>query len=110
MRMRMFAGAVLVVALLSGMPAALAQQPPAVPPQVVGRVLTLDEAVAIALEHQPNIHVRLAEYAAAAYRVDQALTPLLPQVGASVTDARTQSVGTTATGPAIRSFDDATSA
>jgi outer membrane protein len=106
--MRMFAVAVLVVALLGGIPVALAQQPPPVPPQVVGRVLTLDEAVAIALEHQPNIQARLSDYAAAAYRVDQALSPLLPQVTAGITAARTQSASTTATGPAIRSFDDST--
>ena len=106
--MRMFAVAVLAITLLSGMPRALAQQPPAVPPQVVGRVLTLDEALAIALENQPNIHARLSDYAAAAYRVDQALSPLLPQVSAGVTAARTRSAGTTTTGPAIRAFDDST--
>jgi outer membrane protein TolC len=88
----MFAGAVLVVALLSGMPAALAQQPPPGPPQVVGRVLTLDEAVAIALEHQPNIQARLSDYAAAAFRVDQALSPLLPQLTGSVTTRRVEAV------------------
>jgi outer membrane protein len=106
--MRMVAVAVLAITLLGGIPDALAQQPPPPPPQVVGRVLTLDEAVAIALEHQPNIQARLSDYAAAAYRVDQALSPLLPQVTASVTAARTQSASTVATGPAIKSFDDST--
>ena len=110
--MRMFSVGVLAITLLSGTPGALAQQPPATPPQVVGRVLTLDEAVAIALENQPNIQARLSDYAAAAYRVDQALSPLLPQIAASVTAARTQSFSVaTRTGGStvtIRNFDDAT--
>jgi outer membrane protein len=111
--MRMFAvWAVGLTLLVAGIPGALAQQAPAVPPQVVGRVLTLDEALAIALENQPNIHVRLSDYAAAAYRVDQALSPLLPQITAGVTAARTQSVtpvtSVGGTRTSIRSFDDAT--
>jgi outer membrane protein len=111
--MRMFAvWAVGLTLLVAGIPGALAQQAPAVPPQVVGRVLTLDEALAIALENQPNIHVRLSDYAAAAYRVDQALSPLLPQITAGVTAARTQSVSPVTsvggTRTSIRSFDDAT--
>jgi outer membrane protein TolC len=109
----MVAGAVLVVALLTGIPVALAQ-PPAVPPQVLGRVLTLDEALAIALEYQPNIQARLSDYAAAAYRVDQALSPLLPQVNASISASQTQSFSPGgATGPArstISSFPDSTRA
>jgi outer membrane protein TolC len=52
-------------------------------PQVAGRVLALDEAVGIALETQPSIQARLFDYAAARYRVDQALSRLLPQVTAS---------------------------
>ena len=110
--MRMFAVAVVVITVLSGISDALAQQPAAVPPQVVGRVLTLDEAVAIALENQPNIQARLSDYAAAAYRVDQALSPLLPQVTAGVTAARTQSFSTVTrpggSAVSIRNFDDAT--
>jgi outer membrane protein len=69
-------------------PAAL---PPGVPPAAVGHPLSLDEAIAIALETQPLIQARLSDYLAAAYRVDQAFSPLLPQLGASVTVARTQS-------------------
>ena len=52
-------------------------------PQVAGRVLSLSEAVAIALETQPNIQARLFDYAAARYRVDQAISPLLPQLSGS---------------------------
>jgi outer membrane protein TolC len=71
--------------------AASAQTSPA-PAGMPGRVLTVDEAVAIALETQPQIQARLADYAAARYRVDQALAPLLPQLTGSWTAAREQSV------------------
>jgi outer membrane protein len=53
------------------------------PAPVVGRELSLEEAITIALENQPSIRVRLAEYAAARYRVNQALAPLFPQLGFS---------------------------
>jgi outer membrane protein TolC len=70
---------------------------------VIGRDITLEEAVAIALEAQPQIQARLADYAAAKYRVDQALAPLLPQLTGSWTAARTQNVtgGTTAVGTQV---------
>jgi outer membrane protein len=61
-------------------------------PPVAGRVLTLEEAVEIAIEQQPQIQARLADYAAARYRVDQALAPLLPQVTGSASTTRGQSV------------------
>ena len=59
--------------------------------KVLGRALSVEEAVAIALETQPQIQQRLADYQAAAFRVDQAFSPLLPQVTGLVTAARTQS-------------------
>jgi outer membrane protein len=70
-----------------------AQQPPATVPSpgrdvLTQRPITVDEAVAIALEFQPNIRARLGDYAAAKYRVDQALSPLLPQLAASVSTTR----------------------
>ncbi len=80
-------------------PPAPAPGAPAAPP-VAGRVLTLEEAVAIALETQPQIQARLYDYAAARFRVDQALSPLLPQVTGSWTVARSQSVTTISTGAA----------
>jgi len=55
-------------------------RPFAIPPQVIGRELGLDEAVSIALENQPSIRVRLAEYTAARHRVEQALAPALPRL------------------------------
>ena len=72
--------------------------PPADSPQtkVFGRVLTIDDAVAVALETQPSIQSRLSDYAAAAFRVDQEFSRLLPQVSASWTAARSQTGGTVA--------------
>src|SRR5205823_10247229 len=51
---------------------------------IAGRILTLDECIAIALEAQPRIQATLSDYAAARYRVTQALAPLLPQLSGSV--------------------------
>jgi outer membrane protein TolC len=51
--------------------------------RVLGRALSLEEAVAIALETQPSIQARLYDYMAASHRVDQAFSPLLPQLQAS---------------------------
>src|SRR5438105_4998033 len=119
MRMRarlLLAGAALVVATTSAMaqaptapptqtPPPTQTAPPVVPPvtsppppvtspqsQVFGKVLSLDDAVAIALETQPNIRARISDYIAAAFRVDQALAPLLPQITGSWTAARDQNV------------------
>jgi outer membrane protein len=64
--------------------------------RVLGKALTQDEAVGIALETQPSIQARLSDYLAAAYRVDQAFAPLLPQLTASGSLARTKT-GPTAT-------------
>ena len=58
--------------------------------RVLGRVLSLDEAIGIALETQPLIQARLYDYMAAAHRVDQAFAPLLPQLTGGVDLARTQ--------------------
>jgi outer membrane protein TolC len=67
-------------------------------PQVAGRILTLEEAVGIALETQPSIQARLFDYAASRYRVDQALSRLLPQVTAAWSVSRAQ-ITTTSVGP-----------
>ncbi len=91
----------MVLAVSAGIAVAQTAPPPPAPPapsgppanvmeRVVGRALSLDEAVAIALETQPNIQARLFNYAAARYRVDQALSPLLPQITGSWTAARQQ--------------------
>jgi outer membrane protein len=77
-------------------PAPPATPAPGTPPNVVGRALSLEEAIEIALQTQPLIQARLSDYLAAAYRVDQAFAPLLPQIGGSWTVARTQSAAQSA--------------
>src|SRR3989442_3002594 len=79
--------------------AAGAQQSPPPPQQPApDRVLTLDECIAIALEAQPRIQATLADYAAARYRVNQALAPLLPQLSGLVSATRSQGSSVTTTG------------
>jgi outer membrane protein TolC len=99
------ASVALVLCLLASATAGRAQTPtpaPATPPpdsaqtpataaNVVGRTLSLEEAIGIALGTQPLIQARLSDYLAATHRVDQAFSPLLPQLSASWTAARTQS-------------------
>ena len=71
--------------------------------RVLGRALTQEEAVAIALETQPSIQARLSDYLAAAFRVDQALAPLLPQLTGTWSSQRDQNsfAGTTTTGTTV---------
>src|SRR5262245_5211889 len=84
--------------VLSTMMLAAAQQPyvpppeQPMPPQFADRVITMDQAVVISLENQPQIAARLGDYAAARYRVDQALAPLLPQLTGSWQVIRAQTV------------------
>src|SRR5438105_4074548 len=61
---------------------------------IAGRILTLDECIAIALEAQPRIQATLSDYAAARYRVTQALAPLLPQLSGSASATRSHSITT----------------
>jgi len=82
---------VVLAASLLSIDAPRAQAPPPPPaPQVAGRVLTLEECIAIALDAQPRIQATLADYAAARYRVNQALAPLLPQLSGSVGATRSE--------------------
>jgi outer membrane protein len=64
--------------------------PASVMERVLGRALSVEEAVAIALETQPQIQQRLADYQAAAFRVDQAFSPLLPQVNGLVSTTKSK--------------------
>lgn len=67
-------------------------QPPSAPPSpVAGRVLTLPEALKIALETQPQIQSRFYDYAAAQQRVKEALSGILPQLSGSWTANRQKS-------------------
>ncbi len=72
-------------------------QPLPAPVDVAGRVLTIDEAVTIALATQPQIQARLSDYAAARYRVSQALSPLLPQVTGGISATKSQQTSTETT-------------
>ena len=76
--------------------APMAPTPPPTTPEakVFGRVLSIEDAVAIGLETQPTIQARISDYAAAAYRVDQALAPLLPQVTGQFTAAMSRNAST----------------
>ncbi len=58
-------------------------------------MLTLEECIAIALDAQPRVLATLADYAAARYRVNQALAPLLPQLSGSVGATRSELWGST---------------
>ncbi len=58
------------------------------PPEISARELTLEEGVAIALANQPQIQARLGDYIAALHRINQALSPMLPQVSASAAGTR----------------------
>jgi outer membrane protein len=91
---------------------AQAQTPPPPPPSppVAGRVLTLEDAIAIALEAQPRIQATLADYAAARYRVNQAFAPLLPQFSGLVSATRSEGVSLSTAGttvvPVSRQFEN----
>src|SRR2546425_4319115 len=84
--------ACLLVLLSTERAPAQAAPPPATErAPIAGRTLTLDECIAIALEAQPRIQATLSDYAAARYRVNQALSPLLPQLSGLVSATRSQS-------------------
>ncbi|HEV8584349.1 MAG TPA: TolC family protein [Methylomirabilota bacterium] len=64
--------------------------------KVFGKVLSVDDAITVALETQPNIKARISDYLAAAFRVDQALSPLYPQVTGTFTAAYSKNATTSA--------------
>jgi outer membrane protein len=90
----------LLLALGLGLPPTpLGAQTPAAPrgapaPQP-GKALSLQEAIQIALVTQPQIQARLQDYLAAQHRVNQALSPLLPQITGSWVATRSQDVAVT---------------
>src|SRR2546429_2622004 len=73
---------------------------------IAGRILTLDECIAIALEAQPRIQATLSDYAAARYRVNQALSPLLPQLSGLVSTTQSQGISATTLAPTSRQLPD----
>jgi outer membrane protein len=62
------------------LPAPPGVRPFPTPSEVQEREITLEEAVRIALENQPQIQARIGDYQAAQQRIWQALSPQLPQV------------------------------
>src|SRR5216684_1651444 len=75
---------------------------PAALPDVLGRLLTLPEVIQIALVTQPQIQSRLYDYAAARFRVDEAIAPLLPQLSATWTATRDRLIfGVSSTAPTM---------
>jgi len=70
-------------ALLLALLPSLASAAPAAPAAPGGRVITLDEAVASARAHEPQLRQAQANARAGAARADQQRAGLLPQLGAS---------------------------
>src|SRR5881396_3623750 len=94
-------------------PAQAAPPPATERAPIAGRTLTLDECIAIALEAQPKIQATLADYAAARYRVNQAFSPLLPQLTGVVSTIKsniptiaTNAAGTNVATIQTRNFGD----
>ena len=66
-----------------------------IPQEVVGREVTLDEAIRIGLQNAPRIVAAGGDYAAARQRVYEALSPLLPQLTGQWNGFQNQVVSTT---------------
>jgi len=64
------------------------------PPQIVGRELLLEEAVQIGLDNAPKITAAGGDYLAARQRVNEALSPLLPQLTGQWNGFQNQTVTT----------------
>ena len=82
-------------------------RPFAVPQELVGRELGLDEAVNIGLENAPLIVARIGDYVASQQRVNQALAPLLPQLSASGNYGRQRSISRLTGDPFTSDFGSA---
>jgi len=74
------------------LPAPPGIRPFATPLELVGRELTIEEAVNIGMENAPKIVARIGDYVAAQQRVNQALAPLLPQLTGSGSYGRARSI------------------
>ena len=74
------------------LPAPPGIRPFATPLELVGRELTLEEAVSIGMENAPKIVARIGDYVAAQQRINQALSPLLPQLTGSGSYGRARSI------------------
>lgn len=76
------------------LPAPPGIRPFATPQELVGRELTIEEAVNIGMENAPKIVARIGDYVASQQRVNQALAPLLPQLTGSGNYGRLRRVST----------------
>src|SRR6185436_17215077 len=74
------------------LPAPPGIRPFATPQELIGRELTLEEAVNIGMENAPKIVARIGDYVASQQRVNQALAPLLPQLSGSGSYGRARSI------------------
>jgi outer membrane protein len=79
-------------------------RPFATPLELLGRELTVEEAVNIGMENAPKIVARIGDYVAAQQRVNQALSPLLPQLTASGSLGRARSISTLSGGASTGDF------
>ena len=77
------------------------------PEQIVGREMTLEEAVSISLDNAPKILASAGDYLASLQRVNQALAPLLPQLFGSGIYGRQQSISTTTGARSVSDFGSA---
>lgn len=79
-------------------------RPFATPLEIVGRELGLEEAVNIGLENAPSIVARIGDYIAAQQRVNQALSPMFPQLTSSGNYGRTRQISPASGASATNDF------
>jgi outer membrane protein len=77
------------------------------PEQIVGREMTLEEAVSISLDNAPKILASAGDYLASLQRVNQALAPLLPQLTGIGQYGRGQFISTTTGARSVNDFGSA---
>jgi outer membrane protein len=79
-------------------------RPFATPQEIVGRELGLEEAVNIGLENAPVIVARVGDYIAAQQRVNQALSPMFPQLSSSGNFGRARQISPASGSSATNDF------
>ncbi len=77
------------------------------PEQIVGREMTLEEAVSISLDNAPKILASTGDYLASLQRVNQALAPLLPQLTGIGSYGRQQFIDTVRGARSVSDFGSA---
>ena len=82
-------------------------RPFATPQELVGRELGLEEAVNIGLENAPVIVARIGDYMAAQQRVNQAASPLLPQLTSFGNYGRQRQISPASGAAAINDYGNA---